>query len=70
MTFLSRHASQLGSFLLCRYALFWAWEMGGSDAVDGPGVLATESAEGSESRPIIEPAVTGVYGVKAFWFWF
>ncbi|EQB56143.1 hypothetical protein CGLO_03871 [Colletotrichum gloeosporioides Cg-14] len=41
--------------------------MGGSEAVEGPGVLATDSAEGSESRPMIEPAVTGVYGVKALW---
>lgn len=67
LTFLSLHASQLGSFLLCLYALFCACEMGGSEAVEGPGVLATDSAEGSESRPMIEPAVTGVYGVKALW---
>lgn len=36
-----------------------------------PGVLATESLEGSESRPgpMIVLAVTGVYGWKAEGWW-
>lgn len=63
LTFLSRQASQLGSFLLWRYARFCAFE-DGSWALDGPGVLETDSFEGSESRPMTEPAVTGVYGWK------
>ncbi len=41
--------------------------MGGREALEAPGVLLTDSAEGSESRPMIAPAVTGVYGWKPPW---
>lgn len=38
--------------------------MGGSWAFAVPGVLATESFEGRDSRPIIAVGATGVYGWK------
>jgi hypothetical protein len=65
LTFLSRQASQLGSFLLCRYALLW-FELDddeGSCACDGPGVPAADSLDGIDSLPMVDVAVTGVYGV-------
>jgi hypothetical protein len=61
-TFLSRQASQLGSFLRCRYALFCALVPilpdEGNTELDGPGVV--DSADGSESLSIMDPAVMGV----------
>jgi hypothetical protein len=35
--------------------------------LEGPGVLATDSAKGIESLPMWAPAVTGVYGWKPPW---
>jgi hypothetical protein len=69
LTFLSRHASQLGSFLRCRYARFWAWEWAlllllepGNWAWDVRGVPATDSLDARDSRSMAEGVdVTGVY---------
>lgn len=65
LTFLSRQASQLGSFLLWRYARFWACELdeGNWWPDEGPGVPDTESLDGRESRPpmVKGVAVAGVY---------
>ena len=61
-TFLSRHASQLGSFLRWRYARFWAWVLleAGSWAWGARGVPATDSPGGSDSRSMTDDAaVTG-----------
>jgi hypothetical protein len=65
LTFLSRQASQLGSFLLWRYARFCVWppDVAGNWEWVGRGVPATDSLDGSESRSMMdEVAVTGVYG--------
>jgi hypothetical protein len=63
LTFLSRQASQLGSFLLSRYTFLLvggpALLEEGTCALAGPGVAAPESLDGSESRAMMDPAVTG-----------
>lgn len=67
LTFLSRHASQLGSFLLCLYARFCMAVAGPDDpsaARDGPGVFAPDSLEAKDSLPIMDPAAIGAYGWK------
>jgi hypothetical protein len=51
-TLRSLHASQLGSFLLCLYALFWACIFAGDMWLPGPpGVPLGESPEAIESIP-------------------
>lgn len=68
LTFLSRHASQLGSFLRCRYARFWALLLllePGKWAWDARGVPATDSPDGKDSRSMTDDVdVTGVYAWK------
>jgi hypothetical protein len=69
LTFLSRQASQLGSFLRCRYARFcWALLLlleVGKLAWDARGVPATDSPDGRESRSMTDDVdVSGVYDWK------